>query len=215
MFLSRIEINTYRNEARRALGSPQVMHAAIMASFPSFDTGAGQRVLWRIDKLGPSTYLLVQSEAKPDFSHMVDQFGWPESGQSWETLDYDTFLSKIRDGDAWRFRLTANPVRSVKVEGSSRGKVFAHVTVAQQEKWLSERAEKLGFSLVDQDGKPTFSVRERSTVRFDRGSDKVTVSYATFEGILTVKDAEALRRAISDGIGREKAYGCGMITLAR
>jgi len=215
MFLSRIEINIYRRETRKALDSPQVMHAAIMASFPSFGDKTEQRVLWRIDRLGPSTYVLVQSEIKPDFTHMVDQFGWPESGQTWETLDYDGFLSHISEGEIWRFRLTANPVRSVKQEGSSRGKIYAHVTVAQQEKWLSDKADKLGFSVKDSEGNQTFNVKERSTIAFNRGNCKVTVSYATFEGTLTVKDAELMRKTMKEGIGREKAYGCGLITLAR
>ena len=92
MFLSRIEINIYRKETRKALDSPQIMHAAIMASFPSFEQNENQRVLWRIDRLGSSTYVLIQSKIKPSLSHMIDQFGWPESGQKWETLDYDPFL---------------------------------------------------------------------------------------------------------------------------
>jgi len=215
MYLSRIEINIYRKETRRALNSPQVMHASIMASFPSFRNDNIQRVLWRIDRLGPSTYVLVQSSMKPDFSHMIDQFGWPDTDQSWETLDYDQFLSNIGNGEKWRFRLTANPVKAVKQEDSARGKVVPHVTVAQQEGWLSERAEGLGFSVMDDEGNPTFNLTERKTIRFDRGNNKVTISYATFEGTLTVNDADALRRAIREGIGREKAYGCGMITLAR
>ena len=144
--LSRIEINPYRRETMKAMNNPEIMHAAIMASFPSFEMDS-QRILWRIDTLGPSTYIIVQSQAKPDFSHMVDQFGWPESGQKWESLDYDRFLDNLDNGQCWRFRITANPVRSVPTEGSKRGKVYAHVTVEQQIGWLLQRCEKNGFRI--------------------------------------------------------------------
>ena len=36
---------------------------------------------------------------------------------------------------------------------------------------------------------------------------------ATFEGILTVTDPELFCRALTEGIGRGKAYGMGMMTV--
>ena len=43
----------------------------------------------------------------------------------------------------------------------------------------------------------------------------MTLGVATFEGVLEVTDPDALRRALTHGIGRGKAYGCGLMTLAR
>lgn len=43
---------------------------------------------------------------------------------------------------------------------------------------------------------------------------KVKLLAVTYEGILTVTDADALRNALVNGIGREKAYGMGLMTLA-
>ena len=43
---------------------------------------------------------------------------------------------------------------------------------------------------------------------------RVPVVTATFDGRLTVTDPEALRQALTSGIGRAKAYGCGLMTLA-
>ena len=37
----------------------------------------------------------------------------------------------------------------------------------------------------------------------------------TFEGILEISDEEVFKQTLVDGIGREKAYGCGLLTLAR
>ena len=43
----------------------------------------------------------------------------------------------------------------------------------------------------------------------------MTLVLATFEGVLEVTEPEALRRVLTHGIGRGKAYGCGLMTLAR
>ena len=35
----------------------------------------------------------------------------------------------------------------------------------------------------------------------------------TFEGMLKVTDAELFRKTLREGIGKEKAYGCGLMTV--
>lgn len=209
MYLSRVEINPYRRDTMRAMQSPEIMHAAVMASFDSFDT-AEERVLWRIDRVGPATYLLVQSRRKPDFSHIVDQFGRPASVQAWDTVEYDGFLSRIEDGQTLRFRLRANPTRSVSSLGTNgRGKVVAHVTAEQQIAWFRDRSDSIGVEVVEVD------VVQRDSFRFKHGKRPITLSVATFEGTLKVKDATELRRSMESGIGRAKAYGCGLLTVMR
>ena len=212
-YLSRVELNRYRIETRRALKSPQVMHAAVMSSFPCFDRDESERVLWRVDSIGPSTYVLVQSPVRPDFSHMVDQFGWPLSEQKWDSLEYDGFLGKICDGQVWRFRLVANPTRKITENG--RKMVAAHVTAAQQKAWLMERCERNGFVIPEKDGEPAFDIVSRNLTEFKRDNKTVTIQYVTFEGLLKVVDADRLRESMVNGIGRAKAYGCGMLTVAK
>lgn len=200
-----------------ALASPQKLHAAVESSFPPSLPKNG-RNLWRIDKLGKALYLLVLSDGKPDFTHIVEQFGWPGSEQTWETKDYSRLTKGIEVGQRWQFRLRANPVHSVRQatgsygqEPTKRGKVFAHVTVQQQEQWLLERAEKYGFRL--QEG--SFCVVQQEVRQFLRHRKPVTLGIATYEGILEVSDADLFLDAMVNGIGRAKAYGCGLLTIAR
>jgi CRISPR system Cascade subunit CasE len=200
------------------ISSPQMMHATVMASFPSFNMGG--RVLWRIDNLGPSTYAIVQSDEKPDFHHVVDQFGWPASDQRWDTIEYDGFLNNIADGQIWRFRLMANPTHSISdmSQYESRGKVMAHMTVDQQKKWLIDRSQKLGFIIenASQDIKePALEIRQNEVKRFSHGNEHITFNAVTFEGILRVDDRELLVSSMKKGIGRAKGYGCGLLTVAR
>lgn len=216
MYLSRVELNPYRRETIHALGSPQIMHAAVMSSFNSFDGADADRILWRVDRVGPSTYVLVQSRRKPDFHHIVEQFGRPESGCMGETIDYDNFLSGLITGETLRFRLQANPVRSVSsISSGPRGKVVPHVTVEQQKNWLVDRSVRLGFDLPESDGSRCFDIVSRNCQRFRHGNGNITLNTTTFEGILTISDADVFRNTLICGIGRAKAYGCGLMTVIR
>ena len=216
MYLSRVEMNPYRRETIRAISSPQIIHAAVMNSFSPFDGADDDRILWRVDRIGPAVYILVQSHRRPDFHHMVEQFGRPESGTGWETLDYDSFLSRISDGDVMGFRLRANPTHSVMSMGNgNRGKVVAHVTAEQQMRWLMDKSSGLGFEVTDENGTPSFDIVSRDNLRFRRNDRSVTLNTTTFEGRLKVTDADRFRLTLANGIGRAKAYGCGLMTVIR
>lgn len=200
-----------------ALASPERLHATVESGFPS-SADKKFRNLWRIDRLGNVLYLLVLSDGKPDFTHIVEQFGWPGAEQKWETKDYAPLLGRIELGQKWQFRLRANPVHSVKQPSNSqaqkptkRGKVYAHVTVQQQEQWLLDRAAKYGFSLQES----SFRVVQQEVKKFQRQRNPVTLGIATFEGILEVEDVALFLRTLICGIGRAKAYGCGLLTITR
>lgn len=215
MYLSRVEVNPRRRDTMKALKSPEIIHAAVMASFPTLGREGNDRVLWRIDRLGPSEYILVQSQIKPDFTHIVEQFGWPESDQQWDTLNYDDFLNNIRKGDVRRFCIRANPTRSVMQNDSKskRGKVCQHITVEQQLGWLVERSEKCGFTVNDSN--LSLKITERENLRFKNKNNNISLTVVVYEGILRVEDPKLFLDAIGGGIGRAKAYGCGLMTVSR
>lgn len=213
MFLTRMNLNPARRGTRSLLGSPQRMHAAVMLGFPPGSTieGPQGRVLWRVDHGDYAATLWISSPSKPDLTHIVEQAGWPTAADPWQTRATDALLGRLADGQEWVFRLTANPVVSVKQEGG-RGKRVPHVTVEQQGSWLLTRAEGLGVSLRN------VAVKHREEISFNRGTDgtnrRVTLNRATFDGLLIVTDPDLLRSALTQGVGKAKAYGCGLITLA-
>jgi CRISPR system Cascade subunit CasE len=55
--------------------------------------------------------------------------------------------------------------------------------------------------------------KSRSPDAIRRGKP-VTLVTVTFDGRLEITDPEALRRTLTQGIGRARAYGCGLLTLA-
>lgn len=211
MFLSRIELCTKKPSTRRAIASPQVLHAVIEGSIPTIPGTEKERKLWRIDSLNQRLYLLLLTPSRPNFTELVKQFCQP--GTTGESKDYTAHLSDIHVGQHFRFRLRGNPVHSVFVEKGKRGKVYAHVTVAQKRGWLIKKAASCGFALKDDD----FDLVETGHHKFHREVKKplVELAYSVFEGLLTVTDAELFTHALTQGIGRGKAYGCGLLTVMR
>lgn len=212
MFLSRVVLNANKRETMQALVIPSLMHGAVEQSFE----GSRQRNLWRVDWLGDKCYLLVVSPEKPDFTHVVNQFGHPYYDPGWDTRNYETLLQRIKEGDLWKFRLKANPVQSSMTDKDSktgRGKVHAHVTQEQQRGWLMKRAEKCGFSLRED----AFDVVHTQWEKFPKsrnGNKDITLRTATFEGVLSITNAEIFRETLKTGIGKAKSYGCGLLTVA-
>ncbi|GAA1330235.1 type I-E CRISPR-associated protein Cas6/Cse3/CasE [Saccharothrix algeriensis] len=216
MHLTRFEINPARRDARALLASPQKLHAAVMAAFPTTaSTATAGRVLWRVDRHQHQVLLYLVSPHRPDLTHLVEQVGWPTTG-TWDTRDYRPLLDHITTGQQWAFRLRANPVSNRrKSTDSTRSQRFGHVTVAQQTDWLLTRTERHGFTVpLGEHKEPDVAVRGREQVTFKRQAANVTLSTAVFEGHLEVLDADLLRAALVNGIGPAKGYGCGLLTLA-
>ena len=209
MYLSRIEMDTRRRETMRALSSPHVLHAAVESCFPDEPGGTG-RNLWRTDHLKGRLYLLLLSPQIPEFAAFARQFCG--EGQQGETKPYDALLGRIQEKQRWYFRLRANPAHSKKDEAdtSARGKVYAHVTPKHQKAWLSNKAPRCGFVL----GEETYEVVQSEPISFWRQGKLVTLGIATFEGTLQVTDPALFSKSLTEGIGRAKAYGCGLLTIA-
>ncbi|SEA61171.1 CRISPR system Cascade subunit CasE [Bowdeniella nasicola] len=217
MFLTRLYLNAARRGARKLIGSPQAMHAAVMASFsPQVHDETRGRPLWRLDPRPNSPALYIVSAAMPDLTHIVEQAGWPTTSE-WETRDYSPILNSLTAGQRFSFRLAANPVRrSMSDASQGRGKVYAHVTAEQQRQWLIDRQEAIGISFLESlDAMPNVQLTQRERMVFHRKGARVTIAKAVFEGSFEVRDADMLREALTRGIGRAKAYGCGLMTLAQ
>lgn len=210
MYLTRLELDTGKRNTMKALVSPNLFHGGIEAAFP----GERTRKLWRIDKIGRHCYLLLLSDKEPMFEHMVTQFGLSEKERGWETKDYQILLNKVESDTVWRFRLVANPTKSFANESGKRGSIHAHNTPYYQKKWLIDRCERNGF-LVKEEG---FTILESKWQRFHKGAERkkpVVLLAVTYEGILKVTDAEKFQRVLLEGIGRGKAFGMGMLTIAK
>ncbi len=219
MFFTHMPLNPTRRGTRDLVGSPQRLHAAILAGFLPHEADR-DRILWRLDN--PERHrldLYVVSPVEPSFEGLADQAGWP-ARPTWRTAPYAPLLDSLEADQRWVFRLRANPVRHVRPEGRERGQRVAVSSAPDQLAWLVRQGAAHGFRLEPgTTGEPNARVTERRTERFQRrqgeGASRVTLATAAFEGVLQVADPLAVREALIRGIGPAKGYGCGLLTLAR
>lgn len=143
------------------------------------------------------------SQEKPDLVKM-QRYGVINTAM---IKDYQPFIEQIQNGDVMRFRLVANPTYR------TNGKVYPHITVEQQKNWLLARAEKAGFEIPsDRLENYNFEIVGRDwPVLYHKR--RIRLSRVAFEGELKVTDASKLRSTLVNGMGREKAYGMGMLTV--
>lgn len=220
MYMSCIELDLSHRKTLETVVSPYRTHAAIEGAFGSeaIREDSTCRILWRIDDAKASNFarLYIVSPEALEASKAAEHFGVAESSAA--SKDYLPFAKRIKQGDVWRFRLKANPVRRVLVDKGRRsnagvvGTIQGHVTVPQQLAWLESHAEPNGFELVN--GISDVTVSHRSREVFNRSDAKVTLVTAQFDGVLRVGDVDRFRHALGFGIGRAKGFGCGLLTIA-
>lgn len=218
MFLSRVERANNNRQQIKSLTHLGAYHDWVEQSFPEeMKQGERLRHLWRLDQIAGREYLLILSQNKPDLQ-ALSRYGVPGTEM---TKNYDQFLNQLQPDELMRFRLTANPSYAVSHTGEKRGRVYPHVTVEQQRKWLIQRADKAGFKLVsqelsdatDQDDLAFDIVNREHPVLHRKSGRGVRLSRVTFEGLLQIQDLTVFKQTLVNGIGREKAFGMGLMTV--
>jgi CRISPR system Cascade subunit CasE len=164
-YLSRIRINPLRSRSRELLASPGALHRWIAHAIPG--SPDEERLLWRLDSDNPHRpQLFALTRSKPDWTHLVDEAGWPASdGDHAIVRPYEPLLGQIAIGREFAFRLTANPVQNTTKpvkptpaqaarmatpleEGQHRrGFRLAHRTASAQLGWFLSRTEGWGFAV--------------------------------------------------------------------
>ena len=135
---------------------------------------------------GDST--LVQSLIAPDYSRVIA----PEQIQQKE------YTPTLIEGNQYRFRLAINAIARQSRTGRDLN--------CDPMVWLSQRDFGVTFDDMSAIHDPLIEKSRGQTIRVNRYN---------VDGILTVTDAERLATAISSGIGRGRAWGCGLMSLVQ
>jgi len=229
MYLTRAFLDPKSRDVRADARNPESLHKTVMRVFPD-DAGPSPRsahaVLHRLDQdRGDRLVLLIQSRTKP----MVER--WPSGYVLDMGGDLDLAFSNVGENPAIRsiaaesaalvlgrrfaFRLRANTTKKIDTKTRADG-IKRHgrrVPVRGDEErlqWLARRAEAAGFGFDDGQVRVT-----EIAASGGRGGKSVTVGGALFEGVLVVRDVERFVRALETGIGPAKAYGFGLLSIAR
>lgn len=209
MYLSRIKLNLEKRETLQALSSPGHLHGAVESAFPDRHS----RKLWRLDPLHGELYLLILSDEVPDVQNILQRYS-DRSEEAWLYKPYAPLLDRVQEGSRWHFRLVANPTQSIVQAPGQRGKVCACSREEDQRTWLEKRAAKHGFGLTAKD----YQIIESRWHIFSKGQNprqRLSLLSVSYEGRLQVCDAEAFKKLLINGIGRGKAYGMGLLTIAQ
>jgi len=85
------------------------------------------------------------------------------------------------------------------------------------ETWFTGRSERLGFALVRDNfkGRLKFQAEGYQWHALPRKGKVAGFSSVDFEGVVEVTDGELFAKALFDGIGPAKGFGCGLMLVRR
>ena len=199
------------------------------------------KMLWRLFDVDPSAkrdFLYRQTFEQGQMRYYILSKRKPINKNGvWHIEGPKVYDPMLKTGQRLFFMLRANPVVNMK---SKEGKRQRHDVVMHEKKvtgynklpkddrpslqklvqdkcieWLNGKAESNGFTFKDSellvDGYQQHKVHKTNF------KNKQNIYYSTvdFQGVLTVIDPESFKEALIKGIGKSKAFGCGLILIKR
>ncbi len=221
-----LQLDAHHPYTAKALLDAQDMHRTVMSGFlnwvpdgePDARAQLGVLSTWNLDLKSATLLLIVQSRIAPDWSRI------PSAALSSPitTIPVDC---TIRTGDRYVFRTVVNPTRdipSAKVDGAKAGpsRRRAHTVPKYVRTWFEERLQPLGqpatgragIMRIGADANPeTLALRTLPPITSNGAHKGLKIARAEIKGMLTVTDPTAFARALAHGLGRGRAYSCGLI----
>lgn len=203
MHLTRLTLDPRSAQARRDLGNAYEMHRTLARAFVADAQSPPARFLWRLEA-GSNAWarpvVLVQAAAEADWSALQALPNYLQRPIESKCLMLEEW---VEGGGRYRFRLQANPTVT------RQGKRYGLVGEAEQLAWLERQGERHGFSVEA-------ALATASDVLASRkGESRISLQRVCFEGRLQVKVLAAFSGALMLGIGPGKAFGCGLLSVAR
>ncbi|WP_148862251.1 type I-E CRISPR-associated protein Cas6/Cse3/CasE [Marinobacter fonticola] len=229
MFLSRVQVAT------------EGLDRQALLSLLAGNAYSNHQLLWRLFPASPERSFLFRQELEqeqlgaehsprglPLFYVLSTEL--PEGVPGLLSVESKPFAPQLVRGQRLRFRLRANPTVARKPEGGGRSvrhdvlmdakthckkqsvakdQMGRHMDEAAVE-WLESRSSTGGFSL---DANPQVSGYRQHVLR--RKGREIRFSSVDYEGILTVIDPDQFNATLREGLGRSKAFGCGLLMVRR
>jgi CRISPR system Cascade subunit CasE len=203
MHLTRLTLDPRSAQARRDLGDAYEMHRTLARAFVADAQSPPARFLWRLEagsNAWATPVVLVQAAAEGDWSALQALANYLQRPVESKRLALEEW---VEGGARYRFRLQANPTVT------RQGKRYGLVGEAEQLAWLARQGERHGFSVE------AALVAASDVLSSRKGEGQISVQRVCFEGVLQVQNLEAFSHALTAGIGPAKAFGCGLLSIAR
>lgn len=184
------------------------MHHTIttFACRPDFgpSTRAAAGLLYRVEHTPTGIQVLVQSITQPAPDRL------PAGYDIARTADLGPLLHHLHNGLNVRYRITANPIKNAFQRGRRGTHKPLHGDDANT--WWHTKATQAGLTNITIHN--TTSAKQTGKRNKSAADTRVSLHTTTFEGTATISDNDTLQLAILHGIGRGRAYGCGLLSLA-
>jgi len=169
------------------LQDPHALHAVVRGM------GNGGRYLYRVERVRGAPALLVQTPAHPDLT------GVPEGTLRLVGVKR-LEVELLRRGVPYRFLLRANLVE--------RGEDGVRILP------LEEAVERAKRAISGAEARVLEARRLRPLKVRRPESEPFSLDVVEIRGVLVVQDLEAFLGVLARGVGRGKAYGLGLLSLA-
>ena len=220
MYLSKLLLNPFCRDARRDLAAPYELHRTLAHAFSTEvgnDYRAAHGVLFRIEPMAydrSRPVVLVQSLTKPNWQELPETYLINEADPS----DTKQLTPMFNVGQTLAFRLVANPTKKEKREGQKQGRRIAlpdHIptddSLTPARQWLARKGEQHGFNVL-------YATTETFWLGLDRrgvAKNGIPLYGVRYDGLLQVTNPDVLTDALTTGIGPAKAFGFGLLSVAR
>jgi CRISPR system Cascade subunit CasE len=197
IFISSFSLDDSDPKHRSAINDIYKLHQLVMSVFPDSINREQSNILFRaVNQDDGSWSVIVRSTIAPSRPIL--------SVENWRSKGFEAFFPI---GQVYAFDLLANAVRSEPAGGNKRGRMVGIVKPEEQLEWLQQRSQRHGFEIEQA------TVLESKVIRSNHKN--IVLSTARFVGTLKALDPALLLEAYSKGVGRAKAFGCGMLSLRR
>ncbi len=195
------------------------VHKLLSAGFDAMEELKAARLLFRFDFSGSHGFLCVQSKLRPDWScldgHYAAFYGTTNYPRE-HTIIGPKLLTRppLEIGNRLRFRLLARPTMRVGAKDDpEKGKRVSIDFEEDQRDWLDKKGTINGFE-IEQCSISDRIWHDSKNEETHRGAPK-TIKGVQFDGVLKVTDSEQFYDAIANGIGTQKAFGFGLMSVAK
>lgn len=165
-------------------------HKMVMSLFPQLEgenPRAKMNILYRVETTPQGSFFLIRSKIPPANIPTVET--------------YKENLSRFQTGDTLRFRIVISPVTRHKK------KDIPIYDTSDIEAWV---LNKLSSFFSDTE---ITTINTGTIKRYQKNRNSVPM--ARIDGIATVSNTEILQDALISGIGRNKNYGAGLVTVVK
>mgnify|MGYP002681854291 FL=1 len=161
------------------------------------------RLLFRIEEHDGNFRILAQSTCQPDWQHAFVDFDVLAGIPAVKELRLENLMPR----SYYHFRLVANPVVT-----RNRKRLGLFKEEAQLE-WLKRQMERSGTIVMQAQARQLGLMRSAKNPAKDE--NRQTHYAVEFNGVLQVLNVKLLSERMIEGIGPAKAYGFGLLTLAK